>query len=551
MYNADKEVRFKMNETIYVTGHRHPDSDSIVAAISYAYLKQQTGSDCVACRLGELNEESKYLLERFNVVPPYYLKDARISLADIELDDPIRISPDTTIREALQIMEKEKKDYCGVTDDEGKLLGLVTSRDISTVGLGDTSIGIDLLKVTSVKAISETIEGQTVYDDENLHLNGKVSIIALTKSKLENYEIRDRIVIVGDDSEAQCELIKKGAGVLIVVWASEIDSKVIETAKEYHCPIILSGHGSMNTSRYLYFSPSVKTVMIKDVTTFHYWELAEEVAKKMSKTRYRIYPVIDENGCLVGYVSRYHIMNSKNKNIILVDHNEFSQSVRAIEKAELLEVIDHHRISDFSTTKPVSFRNEIVGSTVTIITGMFQEKQIPIPKRMAGLMLGAILSDTLKFRSPTTTQKDIFMANVLAQIAHLNIDEFAKEMFSVSTDISGKAMLDLLRTDIKTYEVEDYQIVVSQVFLYSYDSIESKEEEINQACDELFSKLAVDSYVACFTSITDNSSKFYSRGKQKDWIESVYPEGKEIEEVLSRKNQIVPTITDVFTKNAE
>ncbi len=357
----------------------------------------------------------KYLLNRFGFEKPYLLKDARVTLGEVVLDDPHSVSEDTTIYKALRYMEEKDQFYMGITNEQGVMTGMVTSSDFAQIALKDTSMGIDLLKQTKPSDICETLEGQMIVNVpyEDVHINGKVSIIALSKDNVDNYQVQDRIVIVGDDPKAQLKLIDKGAGMLIVVWSKEIDEKVIKKAKKENCPIVISGHGSMNTSRYLYFAPPVKLVMRTKIIAFHYWEYAEEVGKQMMNTRYRTYPVLDADEKLVGYVSRYHIMSLENKQIVMVDHNEFAQSVRAIDQARLVEVIDHHRIRDFSTSRPVAFRNEIVGSSATILTGMFQEKQIPIPQNLAGLLLGAILSDTLKFRSPTTTQKDIFMANVL------------------------------------------------------------------------------------------------------------------------------------------
>lgn len=537
-----------MSQTIYVTGHKHPDTDSVASAIAYAYLKNQQGVDCVACRLGELNDETKYLLDRFGFVAPYYLKDARISLSEIALDDPLCVHPDTTIYETLQLMEKENKPSIAVTDEDGKVLGIIANQDISKIGMGDTSLGIDLLKVTSVENIAKTLDGMIVYNDAQFHLNGKVSIIALAKQGLTNYDVKSRIVMLGDDKEAQIQAIQKGAGILIVVWAKAIDPAVIEVAKAYHCPIILSGHGAMNTSRYLYFSPVTALLMHSNPVSFHYWELAEDASKKMAKSRFRSYPVLDEKDGLVGYVSRYHILNSKNKSIVMVDHNEFSQSVRAIEKADLIEVIDHHRISDFSTRMPVAFRNEIVGSTATILTGIFQEKQVAIPKNLAGLLLGAILSDTLKFRSPTTTQKDIFMANVLAQIAQVNIDDLAKDMFSVSTNIADKSMLDIMRMDLKTFDFEEQKVAISQVIIYNFEDLAGRETEIKEALAQLLVHLEAKTFCVAFTSISDGGSIIYAQGECKEWIEEAFPQEGQIQTgILSRKNQIVPILMDVFS----
>ena len=540
-----------MEKIVYVTGHRHPDTDSIAAAIAYSELKKQRGMHCIPCRLGELNDETKYLLQRFHFDQPYHLKDARVSLAEIDMNKPITVQADTSIFEVVQLLEEDHVPVIGVIDENSHLLGIVTYQDLSAIGMGDTSFGIDLLKKTSVESIAKTLNGKIIHRAEKSHLNGKVSIVAMTKCGLSNYEVKDRIVMLGDDTQAQVDAIEKGAALLIVVWTNAIDPRVIDLAKEKHCSIVISGHGAMNTSRYLYFAPPISLLMNQHVIQFHEYEIAEDVLKKMLKTRFRAYPVLDEKERYVGYVTRFDLLNAKNKSIVMVDHNEFSQSVRAIEKAELLEVVDHHRISDFSTRLPVAFRNEIVGSTATILTEMFQERQIFIEPNLAGLLLGAILSDTLKFRSPTTTQKDIFMANVLAQIAHLSIDEFAEEMFTVSTNISNKDMLDVLRTDLKQFDIEDQNVLISQVIVYDYHATDNREKEIEEACQAILSRSEAKTIMACFTSIIDSGSIVFAKGEKAEWIYEAFPEDSTSfqEGLLSRKNQIIPKLTDVFSRH--
>ncbi len=540
-----------MNNTIYVTGHKHPDTDSIAAAIAYSDLKSKQGIKCIPCRLGELNEETKYLLNRFGFEEPYYLKDARVSLSEIDLNKPIMVKEDTTIQEVVHIMDENHIPMIGITDENQKLLGIVTYQDISSVGMKDTALGIDLLKHTTLQAIEKTLNGKIIYEANSPHINGKVSIIAMSQQGLANYEIKDRMVMLGDDVQSQIETIKKGAGLLILIWTSTIDEEVIQLAKEYQCSILISGHGAMNTSRYLYFAPPIKLLMNQNIIKFYNWELAEDVLKKMLKTRFRTYPVIDEDNHFVGYVTRYDILNSKNKQIVMVDHNEFSQSVRAIEKAELIEVIDHHRISDFSTSLPVSFRNEIVGSTATILTEIFQERQVHIEKNLAGLLLGAILSDTLKFRSPTTTQKDIFMANILAQIANLNIDTFAQDMFSISTNISDKNMENLLCADMKQFEIEEQNLLISQVIIYNYQALNNREKEIEEACTKILERNEAHTIMAVFTSIIDNGSIIFSKGKLTSWIYEAFPDDNTTfhEGLLSRKNQIIPMLIDTFSRH--
>ena len=535
-------------DTIYVTGHRNPDSDSIVAAIAYAAFKRRQGQDAVACCLGEPNAETKYLLERFGFEEPMLLEDARATLADIEMDEPLTISPDTTIYETMQMMNELRKKTFGVVNHKNQFVGLVTKSLLSKVGMGDTSYTIDLLKDTPLNHIAKTIDGKIIHFEEELHFNGKVSIIAMASSGLTNYDIKDRLVILGNDEEAQKKVIEMGAGILVLVWCDAVSPSVVEVAKQYHCPIIISGHGSMNTSRYVYFSPPVSLLMKKDVIRFNSDEFAKDAGKKMMKSRYRSYPVIDHHNHVVGYVSRYHILNYKNKKMILVDHNEYAQSVKGIETAELLEVIDHHRVCDIFTSRPISFRNEIIGSTTSIIASIYMENQMEISKDMAGLMLGAILSDTLKFRSPTTTAKDIGIAKALAERAGLDIDTFAAEMFAVSSNISKKSVRELITQDIKSFEIDDNKLMIAQVIVSSVSEVRSIEKEVQKELDQFTKERNLDLCVVAFTSIMQNGSIFYAAGEKKDTIFEAFPnvEGETHsfhEDVLSRKNQIVPTLS--------
>jgi len=541
------------SEPIYITGHMHPDTDSVVAAIAYAFFKKAQGIRAIPCRLGPLNQETKALLKRFGFEEPMLLKDARKTLGEIELDPPSYVSGHATIYSAISMMDEMGKTAFGVTDDKGRLVGMVTKSDLTTVGLGDTAKGIDLLKSTPVKNIAETLDGTIVYDDDQYHPNGKVSIIALTATRLENYEIHDRIVIVGDDPDAQEQLIRKGAALLIVVWAQSIADNVIEAAKEMHCPIILSGHGCMNTSRYIYFAPQVRLVMKTNLVTFQENELAEDAGKKLMQSRYRTYPVLKEDGTLAGYVSRYHILNYKNKKLILVDHNEFSQSVRAVEKAQLLEVVDHHRICDFATTQPVSFRNEIVGSTATIIATMFRENQIPIPKELAGLLLGAVLSDTLIFQSPTTTEKDRVTANILAALADLDIETFGAEIFDVQSDLATADLSEILKQDIKFFEIHGNSVMICQVPCSGFDEVKRRKREIQREMDVIVNKKELALLVAVFTSVKDKGSVVFAAGEKAGWAKEAFPdeEGEELtlhKGLLSRKSQILPKLTEVIGK---
>jgi len=541
----------KNESPVYITGHQHPDTDSVASAIAYAFFKRARGIKAVPCRLGDLNNETEYLLRRFHFPVPALLKDARITLADLSLDEPVAITPDTTVREAISRMHENERNSFAVVNEDGTIAGYVSKSDLANIGLGDTAAEIELLKQTSVEEIAETIDGKIIYQDDECHYNGKTSIVALNETKVDNYNASDRIVILGNDPAAQKQLIEKGAGMLIVVWAKEIREEVIEAAKLHHCPIIISGHGAMNTSRYLFFAPPVRLIMTDDPITFKNTEFAEDVGAKMLKTRFRSYPVVDENRVLCGYVSRFHILNHKNKKIILVDHNEFSQSVRNVEKAQILEVIDHHRINDFATSQPVSFRNEIIGSTATIVATMFRENQIPIPANLAGLLLGAILSDTLVFQSPTTTRKDIDTANILAALADLDIDIFAKEMFTASASSLNQSIYEMIVQDIKFYDIGGIRTMISQTIVPSVEKMRSREIEISRDMNRLYEKKELDLLVVCFTSVLEDGSIFYAVGEKADRILDVYPdrpgETHSVQHgVFSRKKQIVPSVNEAL-----
>lgn len=536
-------------DKIYICGHRHPDTDSIVSSIAYAYLKRKLGYNAIACRLSECNSETNYLLNRFGFDAPVLLEDAHVKLSDLSLKHPICVNPAATIFETLQLMKAHEQPFVCVVDANHHVAGIITRNDLADVGLGDTAFGIDLLKKVNLENLSKTIDGKIIYEDEKMHLNGKVSIVAFSKHEISNYEVSDRIVIIGDDAQSQKALIEKGAGMLIVVWADAIEDSVIDTAKKYHCPIILSGIGAMNTSRYLFFAPEISYVMKKNVMCFSEDEFLEDVAKRMSRKRYRAYPVVNASKELVTCILKDHAMIYQNKSLILVDHNEFSQSVPAIEKAEVLEVVDHHRIYDFYSKKPIMFRNEIVGSTATIITGLYIENQVDIPKNIAGLLLGAMISDTLNFQSPTTTEKDFRMAEYLEKVSGLNVDELAYSILFMNANHETRSVSEYLKDDVKSFDLEGYQVIIAQVVIPSCAWMESIHESIEDELKKYVMDKSCDLVCLVFTSVADHGSYFYFEGKIANWLKKDFPSHTFIEKLISRKKQIVPLITEIIQRN--
>ena len=540
---------------VYVIGHKNPHADSVAAAIAYAAYKREQGIDAVPCVLGKINKESKYLLDRFGFEKPMLLETAQVRLDEVDLASPIAITPETTIFESVHLMDKEKREGFAVVDEEKKILGWVSKSDLANIALNDTKLLHGMLRDTPTEYIAKTISGSVVYDDAERHLNGKVSILTMTnKDNLEDYDVTDRIVITGSNKKAQKILIEKGAGMLIIIWVKKVDDSVIKLAEEHHCTIILSGYGAMNTSRFLFFAPPVRMMMTKKPMKFYVHELAEDAGRKMGRAQFRAFPVVDEEEHLIGYLMRHHILNYNDKQLILVDHNEFSQSVKGIEKARVLEVIDHHRVTDFSTSRPVSFRNEIVGSTCTIIATIFRENQVPIEENLAGLMLGGLLSDTMNLQTPTTTEKDVQTANILAALAGLDLDRFTEELFSVTED-EGGSLEELMNRDIVFEDVMGVRLMLTKVNVPQVEPYRDRAEDMQHTLDVLTKNKNADIGILSITSALENRSILFGAGDKANWLFEAYPdpegEPHSIHEgLISRKMQILPSISSVISKYA-
>ncbi len=534
---------------IHVTGHKNPDTDSIVAAISYAELKRTLGYESIACRLGEINHETEYVLKRFGFEKPIILDDARMQISEIDIDDPVMINEETTIFDAWQLFLKHKKALC-VVKENNELIGLLSSSDVSKVAMGDTARSIELLAKTPIEYVAKTINGEIIYRPEKTRLNGKVSIVAVAEQKLNNYELKDRLVIVGNDREAQLQAIEKDAACLVIVWADKVQSLVIEVAKSHNCAIILSGHGTLNTSRYIYYSTPIKYIMNTDLITFDKSEYVDDALNKIMKTRFRTYPVTDDHGVIYGLISRYHLLNARKKKLILVDHNEISQSVDGLLEAEILEVVDHHRIGDIQTNQPINFRNQIVGSSNTIIANLYFENRVEPSPEIAGLMCAAIISDTLNFKSPTTTAVDIETADYLSEIANVDKEELAREIFTIGSGLQTKTPLDIIENDIKEFAMGKYRVMVGQISLYDLDQVVDIREDLEAEMNKYVLDKRIDVLMLIFTNLEYHGSAILSTGKENWIVEDAYPEANQkelhlVDNLMSRKKQVIPRLSSV------
>lgn len=538
-----------LTHPIHVTGHKNPDTDSIVAAIAYSNLKQSLGYESIACRLGEINHETEYILKRFGFEKPVILDDARMRIREIEIDEPVCIDEETTIYEAWQLFIKHKKALC-VVNDQKNLIGLLASSDISKVAMGDTARSIELLAQTPIEYIAKTINGEVIYAPDVTRLNGKVSIVAVAEQKLNNYELKDRVVIVGNDREAQLQAIEKEAACLVVVWTEKITSIVIEVAKSHGCAIIISGHGTLNTSRYIYYSTPIKYIMNTDLISFNKSEFVDDALSRLMKSRFRTYPVVDDHGSVHGLISRYHLLNARKKKLILVDHNEVSQSVDGLMDADILEVVDHHRIGDIQTNKPINFRNQIVGSSNTIIANLYFENRVEPEPNIAGLMCAAIISDTLNFKSPTTTSVDIETADYLAEIAKIDTEELAREIFTTGSGLNTKTTIDIIENDLKEFAMGKYRLMVGQITLYDFNQIEEVRKDLVTEMEKYVVDKRMDALMMIFTSLEHHGSAIVSVGKENWIVQEAFPEANQkelklVDNLLSRKKQVIPRLSSV------
>ena len=539
---------------VYVTGHQKPDTDCIVSAIGYAFFKRAQGMDAVPCRLGRVNVECKYLLKRFHFKKPHLLETARVNMNEIDLDEPISISEDTSILEAVRKMEENGRESFGITDEKGTLIGWISKSDIARLALGDTHDSRGILRDTPTEYFAASVNGKVIYDDPERNLDGAIGILTRNnEEKLIDCDARGRIVISGNEKHAMVELIRQGACMLVLLKSAEVDEEVLALAKEHHCPIVRSGCGAMNTSRYLYLAPPVSFIMRDKVVSFRTNEIADDVGKKLSASRFRSYPVVDEENHLVGYITRYHMMNYHNKRMILVDHNQFQQSVSGIVDAPVLEVIDHHRVADFSTHKPVDFRNEIVGATSTIIATIFRENMVPFTRELAGLLLGGILSETVNLQTPSTSARDIETANILAAIADLKLDEFARELFSLDTEVRDKMVNEMISHDMIFRDIAGIRAVFGRVNVSDIESYRQDTLDIRSRIHDYCDAREMDLCVLAFVSALENGCILYCGGKKADWVLEAFPdrEGEENsfhEGIVSRTSQIIPRVTEVIEK---
>ncbi len=540
-----------MKETVYVFGHKNPDSDSICAALAYAEFKNASGNiNAVPMRLGELNRETKFILDYFGVEPPMLLETARLSVKDLNFDRVAPVSPDISIGMALEIMKKNNLNSLPVVNDKEQLVGMVSISDIigSYIDVWDNSI---LWRSgTSLENIIDTLSADVILMPKKARpFTGKILVLAMEPVTAKKYIEANDVVICGDRVDVQDVALDSNISLMIVTGDTEVDTRIVEKAKEKEVIIISTPHDTFTASRLITQSIPIKNVMTsEDIVKFTLDDLVDNAREQMAQTRFRNYPVVDDSDRVVGLISRYHLISSMKKKVILVDHNERSQSVDGIEECEILEIIDHHRIADVFTGNPIYFRNEPVGSTSTIVASIMFENGRRPSKKIAGILAAAIISDTLLLRSPTATITDRIMLERLAKIANLDIEKFAKEMFKAGTSLKDRTPRELLEQDFKAFQIEDEKMGIAQVFTTDPESIEDMKEDLIALMEERAKQEGYSIFMLMLTDILKEASEIIVVGHHKELAAQAF--GKKLINnsfyapgVLSRKKQVVPPVT--------
>ena len=544
-----------MKDIIYVTGHKNPDSDSICAAYAYAEFKNKIGDvETVACRLGNPNQETQYILDYFNAEAPRLLKTVKLKVEDLQFDNISPVSPEISLKTAWSIMRDKNIKTLPVADENDHLLGVLAVSNLTSCYMDIWDNRILAKSNTTLDNIIDTLSAKVSYVNEKVtHFPGKIVVTAMQPDTMSGHIDEGDIAIVGDREEAQAALIKLNISLMIVTGGYAPSEKIVSLAKEHGVTIIVTQHDSFTASRLIVQSIPVGYVMVKEnIVSYTTDDLVDDIKGIMTETRFRSYPVLDQNGRVVGTVSRYHLISNHKKKVIQVDHNERGQSVDGLEDAEVLEIIDHHRVADIQTNNPIYFRNEPVGSTSTIVAKCFFESGIRPSRKAAGLLCGAIISDTLLFRSPTCTPQDQYICKKLAEIADINIEEFAKEMFKAGTSLKGKTVEQIFNSDFKPFTIEDTKVGIAQVNTMDIEGFMPLKEEMLNYMDQKAKEAGLDMVMLLLTDILNEGSEILVTGNKPEIVEKAFnvtlkDKGAFLPGVLSRKKQVVPPITNAIT----
>lgn len=543
---------------VWVVGHRNPDTDSICAAIAYANLKNNIDaeSEYVAMRAGAVSAETNFVLEYFGVEHPSLLVDVGTQLKDIKYKQIAGVNGQLSMKKAWELMKALGEETLPVVNLKNKLEGIIVTGDVakSYMDIYDSSV---LSRArTQYRNICETLQGNMVTGNEHGYfLKGKVVVGIGTPEVVKGYVDADDMVIVGDREEYQMLFIHENCSCIIVTGGVSVSENVIKAAEEKDIVVITTPYDPFTVSRLINQSIPIKYFMTKTgLITFDADDYVDDVKDSIAKISHRNFPILDENQNYLGMFSRRSLLNANKKKLILVDHNEKSQAVSNVDEADILEIIDHHRIGSLETISPVYFRNQPVGCTATIVYQMYQEQGVEITKTIAGLLCAAIVSDTLLFRSPTCTEVDKTTGTALAELAGIDINDFAQKMFEAGSDYANKTEEEILNQDFKIFHSGDTNFGVSQVSAMSKQELDKVMNRVRPTMTDILVNQKLDMMYVMLTDIMTESTFLIYAGPEADAIAAnafameQSEDGLLLEGVVSRKKQLIPALMNTIAE---
>ena len=535
---------------VYVVGHKNPDTDSICSAIAYAHLKKQlTGNEYVARRAGQINEETHYVLKKFKVDPPDLLSNVKLQVKDMDIHKMEGVEPNVSIKDTWAKMKEQNVKTLPILKDE-ELVGVISTGDIATSYMEVYDNRILSSAKTQYRNIVKTLDGTLITGNEHGYFTkGKVTIAASNPDLMEEFIEKDDLVILGNRYESQSCAMDIDASCLVVCQGAEVSEELIQRAEEQSIVIISTPHDTFTAARLINQSIPVKHFMTKTpLVTFQMNDYVEDIKEVMTKKKFRDFPILDRHGRFKGLISRRRFMDVSKKKVILVDHNEKSQAVDGIEEAEIVEIIDHHRLGSIETMGPVFFRNQPVGCTATIVCQMYEESGVKITPTIDGLLCAAIISDTLLFRSPTCTKVDEKAAKKLSKIAGIDMEQMAGEMFKAGSNLQGKTADEICFQDFKQFTVNDTVFGVGQINSMNKEELAEIREIIEPHLPKVLEEQNLQMIYFMLTDILDESTELICCGNNaKEYIIDAFDlkEGTDkiiLKGVVSRKKQLIPTL---------
>lgn len=544
-----------MPNSVFIIGHKNPDTDSICAAIGYSYLKNalSTGENIyIPKKAGSLNKETRYVLNRFNIQEPETISDVGAQLMDIEYRDLEGVDGHISLKKAWEIMLDKNVATLPVIGASGKLEGVIVNADIANSYMDVYDNSILSRARTQYSNIISTLNGNLVTGNPHAYfVKGSVVIASSNREELIDDINTDDLVIVGNITARQLICIEAGCSCLVVCGSSSVDPSVEALANERQVVLITTEYDTFTVARLIHQSMPIRQFMKKDgIVSFELDDYVDDVREVMKTVRHRDFPILDENRHYIGMVSRRLLLNMQKKQIILVDHNEKSQAVDGIDQADVLEIIDHHRLGSLETVSPILFRNQPLGSTATIVSLMFKERNVEIPKDIAGILCSAILSDTLMFRSPTCTPTDETRARELAEIAGVDVTELATSMFEAGSDFKDRTAEQIFNQDYKIFTSGETKFGVSQVSSISRGQLNSIKDDIQNYMSTVLNTSDLNAVYVMLTDILNQSTELLFVGGEADKIIAdafrmpVAADSYILEGVVSRKKQLIPPIME-------